>query len=146
LDGLPLDATVAPDTGGKTSASATGPVPRTLDEWRTSPDDLMDDVPELPAARSRGTEPSTPARGAGSPGSGGGGGRPTRGQPSRRATPQPAFQAEMRPGGEGRPSWGLEQLYEAIAAAASRDDLAREVVAYMGKKFRRAAAFTVKQD
>ena len=56
-------------------------------------------------------------------------------------------QAWSRAEGGSRPSpVGLDELQTAIAAATSRNDLGRELVRFTASRFRRTAAFAVRQD
>ena len=82
---------------------------------------------------------------------------PQRGDMVRRPSPMPRTgsrpglaHAKLRidegPAPQVKDAWGLDTLSATIAEASSRDQIAREIVAYVAKHFRRVGIFTVRQD
>ena len=131
----PRDAgTPATGTSGRRSSGAQAPQPPS--SRRASP----------PAAASR--------RGAASSSGAGAGARDASRRSSGRAASEARAAAAELPGrtqpeasqGALRPPMELEQLAEILCSAASRDDVAREVVTFVASRFRRAAAFAIRQE
>ena len=136
LDGHPLGAVVVPALGGGDATRvAEESLPRSLDEWR--------DMEDARGMKRRKTDMQTTAQGghasqtATAPGKRG----PSRAKSAPAAEPQPSPPAPAEPA-----PLGLEQLADLLISAPSRDDVAREAVLFLAGSFRRAAAFSVRQD
>ena len=137
LDGHPLGAVVVPNLGGGDATRvAEEPLPRSLDEWRE-----MEDGSGM---KRRKSDLQTAAQGGGhasqasvAPGKRG----PARAKSAPAVEPQPSPPAPAEPA-----PLGLEQLADLLTSAPSRDDVAREAVLFLAGSFRRAAAFSVRQD
>lgn len=138
IDGHPIDAEIVPDIDeGRSPATTTGPLPRTLDEWRALDDEIQrgGDERGAPARTS-----SRPRREASSTGG-----------PSRRRSDRSLERSEASPRSPGAAAVEaraseIDELSQLLAAAASRDEVARDIVLFMAKTFHRAAAFAVSKD
>lgn len=166
LDGHPLGATVLPELADSRIASTgAGPIPRSLEEWREAEEDVpardrselgeegphetpsAEPIPAVASAHPRISVAAPAAAIARKGGSEAPAYAPARGEPDRR-TPdgRTSTAAHPAPPSDARALAGPDQLSETLAHALSRDDIAREVVLFMAGRFRRVAAFAVRQD
>lgn len=168
LDGHPIHATVLPELGGTLSPKSSGPVPRTLDEWREADDRFPSSAPPPPSPSMN--RPSTPPPTATfDPGAGEllseddllslGMPAPPRPGASMESKPPtrphlpPPESHEKAPDRRPLPKTSiyqgfldLDRLTDTLASVASRDELAQEVISFLADKFKRAAVFAIRGD